>query len=333
MISVIVPVYNVESYLGQCLDSILAQTYRDIEIILVDDGSTDGCPQICDAYREKDSRVVVFHTENRGLASARNIGLEHAKGTYISYIDSDDWIELNTMEELLNASVQYNADIVVGMKSKEYIGQPQTTPNKEKQDRVFSGKDILPAFAKGLFGDEMWNKLYRRECFQDIKFPDGHNYEDVATTWKIMKTLAQNNGIIVALPEAFFHFRMRKSSISHTGSFHNIVDAWVAYDKKFEELVDFQEKLLPSCLRIIGKMWRKYISFTKAEKKEAAPVAAEMKEFSKKHFYQVMRGNYSLFYKMICMASLFNHSLVMYLCGYMDKLYSGRGSKKEKMFD
>ena len=263
MISVIVPIYNVEPYLVQCLDSILAQTYRDLEIILVDDGSTDGCAQICDTYREKDSRVVVFHTANRGLASARNIGLEYAKGAYISYIDSDDWIELSTMEKLLNTSVQFNADIVAGMRSTEYIGQSLTTQDKEKQDQVFCGKDILPAFVSGLFGDVMWNKLYRRECFQNIRFPDGHNYEDVATTWKIMKTIAQSSGIIVVLPETFFHFRMRKSSISHTGSFDNIVDAWLAYHKKYEELADYQEKLLPSYLMVIGKMWRKYITFSK----------------------------------------------------------------------
>ena len=333
LISVIVPVYNVESYLVQCLDSILAQTYQNLEIILVDDGSTDGCSQICNTYGEKDSRVVVFHSENRGLASARNLGLEYAKGDYISYIDSDDWIELNTMEELLNASVQFNADIVVGMRSTEYIGQSRTSQNNERQAQVFYEQDILTAFVNGLFGDVMWNKLYRRECFRDIRFPDGHNYEDVATTWKIMKTIAKRNGIIVVLPETFFHFRMRKSSISHTGSFDNIVDAWMAYYKKYEELVDYQDKLLPSCLMVTGKMWRKYISFSKAEKKEAAAVVTEMQEFSKKHFWQVIRGNYSLLCKMICTASLFRNSLVMHISGYMDKLYSGMRNEKERMFD
>ena len=148
-----------------------------------------------------------------------------------------------------------------------------------------------------------------------------------------MKTIAKRNGIIVVLPETFFHFRMRKSSISHTGSFDNIVDAWMAYYKKYEELVDYQDKLLPSCLMVTGKMWRKYISFSKAEKKEAAAVVTEMQEFSKKHFWQVIRGNYSLLCKMICTASLFRNSLVMHISGYMDKLYSGMRNEKERMFD
>ena len=114
MIIVIVPVYNVGPYIRRCLDSILAQTERDIEVILIDDGSTDGCGEICDGYARADGRVRVIHNENRGLAATRNTGLELANGEYISFIDSDDWIEPETFSELLKAASANGADIVAG---------------------------------------------------------------------------------------------------------------------------------------------------------------------------------------------------------------------------
>ena len=112
MISIIVPVYNVESYLRKCLDSILAQTYRDLEILVVDDGSTDGSGAICDEYAGKDDRIKVFHTENKGLSCARNLGLDSANGDWIGFVDSDDWIELDMYEVLLRKAEKTGADVV-----------------------------------------------------------------------------------------------------------------------------------------------------------------------------------------------------------------------------
>src|SRR5574344_122915 len=114
LVSIIVPVYKVEPYLKRCLDIILNQTYKNIEIILVDDGSPDKCPQICDEYAKKDNRIIVIHQENGGLSAARNTGLDIAKGEYISFVDSDDWVHLQYIEVLLTSALKENADIIIG---------------------------------------------------------------------------------------------------------------------------------------------------------------------------------------------------------------------------
>ena len=114
LISVIVPVYNVEKYLGKCVDSILAQTYENLEIILVEDGTKDNSGAICDAYAAKDSRIRVIHKENGGLSSARNAGMDIARGEYFGFVDSDDWIEPKMYETLLNLAEKYHADLVCG---------------------------------------------------------------------------------------------------------------------------------------------------------------------------------------------------------------------------
>ena len=120
MISVIIPVYNVEPYLRKCLDSIVNQTYRDLEILVVDDGSTDGSGAICDSYAEKDERVVVFHTENRGLSAARNLGLDNAKGEWINFLDSDDWMDSECFEFAISVAEDKKADLVFWGYVKEY---------------------------------------------------------------------------------------------------------------------------------------------------------------------------------------------------------------------
>ena len=111
LVSIIVPIYKVEPYLRRCLDSIVNQTYTNLEIILVDDGSPDGCPQICDEYAAKDNRRVVIHKENGGLSDARNAGLDSCKGEYVSFVDSDDWVDEKYIEILLNLATKENADV------------------------------------------------------------------------------------------------------------------------------------------------------------------------------------------------------------------------------
>ena len=122
LVSVIIPVYNVSRYLPQCFDSVISQTYRNLEIIVIDDGSTDDSGSICDQYAEKDDRIHVIHTDNRGLASARNLGLENVSGEYISFIDSDDWIEPQTIEMRIGAALETEADIVNARYCSEYMG-------------------------------------------------------------------------------------------------------------------------------------------------------------------------------------------------------------------
>ena len=175
MISVIVPVYKAEPYLRQCVDSILEQTYRDIEVILIDDGSPDKCGEICDEYAEKDNRVRTFHTENRGVSAARNLGISEAKGEYIGFVDSDDRIEPDMYEILLKRMQETGADIAqCGVLQYPGYGSEKSEP----EDEVLLRDDALKALIEFRLNSYAWNKLYNSRLFETVTFPDGMNYED-----------------------------------------------------------------------------------------------------------------------------------------------------------
>jgi glycosyltransferase involved in cell wall biosynthesis len=185
-ISVIIPVYKVEKYLRQCVDSVLAQTHSDLEVILVDDGSPDNCGAICDEYAEKDSRVKVIHKENGGQGSARNRGLDAATGEYIAFVDSDDWVDSDMYESLLKLLLEHDADIAEGSYRffRPWKNQNQTLecPNTQKVC-VWEGLQILERFYFGpdLFSDVavmVWNKLYKAQILRDLRFREGFIYED-----------------------------------------------------------------------------------------------------------------------------------------------------------
>ena len=150
LISVIIPVYNVEPYFRQCLNSVVGQTYEKLEILIIDDGSTDECGKICDEYAERDGRIKVFHTENRGLSAARNLGIDEAGGEYINFIDSDDWFELNAIETAVNAAIDSKADIVCFRYVKEYKNTRKVDSFAEYYEKtVFNGDEIIKEYCTG----------------------------------------------------------------------------------------------------------------------------------------------------------------------------------------
>lgn len=174
MISIIIPVYNVEKYLFRCVNSILSQTYSDIEIILVDDGSPDNSPELCDEIAQTDSRVVVIHKENGGLSSARNAGLDIAKGDYVFFIDSDDWLSSNTvLENFYKTAVKNNSSFVFGLlnSATENTIFPIRINNRYKRDDLF--------FLSNPYLFSAWNKLYKKKLFDNIRFELGRVNEDV----------------------------------------------------------------------------------------------------------------------------------------------------------
>lgn len=242
MISVIVPVYNVESYLGQCLDSILAQTYRDIELILVDDGSTDGCPQICDAYREKDNRVVVFHTENRGLSAARNLGLDHAHGEWIMFVDSDDWVEPDFCRLPYEAAVEHGADLVIFEMAIINL-HGHTISRDYQKSGIISAETAVECGHSAA-----WNKLYHRPLFTGIRYPIGQVAEDTAITHR----LVYKARTIVYLNNELYYYRKRKESISEKKDAALYYDLYKAYLQKYNDLLSFgypKEKLQQRLLK------------------------------------------------------------------------------------
>lgn len=214
LISVIVPIYKVEKYLNECIRSIINQTYHNLEIILVDDGSPDKCPEMCDDWAKKDGRIRVIHKENGGLSSARNAGLDICTGEYISFIDSDDWIDPYFYEVLLSEITKSESDIVMCAIIAEYSnGQRDKIPGLD-EDCIFSQEDLLHNFLyhqKHLCGGVV-DKLYRKEIFKNVRFPIGLNSEDRyvhAVTYSSINKFRYVNTVL-------YHYRKRENSICTT---------------------------------------------------------------------------------------------------------------------
>lgn len=217
-ISIIVPIYNVEEYLRESLDSIKAQTFSNWECILVDDGSSDKSPIICDEYSKKDPRFKVVHKSNGGVSSARNAGLASAHAELIGFVDPDDWIEPEMFETLYKLVTENDADIAqIGFK-KEYIGR-HSTKHFVKGRKVISGKEAFMEFAYDRIPNYLWNKLHRREIIT-CNFPVGRTFEDVYVYGEWFKNVRR----MVLDPTPLYHYRMRKGSIVHGNASKNRYD-------------------------------------------------------------------------------------------------------------
>ena len=216
-LSIIVPVYNVEPYLPRCIDSILAQTFTDFELILVNDGSPDRCPQICDAYAAQDSRIKVIHKENGGLSDARNAGLDIACGEYIGFVDSDDWIEPTMYEKMLGHAEQKLADIVTcGINFLDQNNCSIGDWRDVKEDILSSGhailRDLFPYQYRNIL-PTVNNKIYKRKIFQELRFPLGFLYEDLHI---MIDTLAQTNQIVILRDNYYNYSATRPGSITNS---------------------------------------------------------------------------------------------------------------------
>ncbi len=188
LISVIVPVYKVEKYLQQCVESLLAQTYKYLEILLVDDGSPDTCGQMCDNYALSDSRIKVLHKKNGGLSDARNVALDVAKGQYVMFVDSDDWVEPDFCQRAIEAAITHQADCVAFGFKKIYGEQDGRTNEvwKEEQEGFVAATGMMQRIIRNGFPlDYAWNKIYKRELFDGIRYPKGKLYEDIAVNYLI----------------------------------------------------------------------------------------------------------------------------------------------------
>lgn len=217
-LSIIVPVYNVEPYLRRCIDSILAQTFTDFELILVDDGSPDNCPAICDEYAEKDSRIVVIHKENGGQADARNAGLDIAKGEFIGFVDSDDFIHRQTYEIALKIAEKYNADIVqwpwIEFFSLNEISVDMDSSSTVTVQEIINESNIAESYYPKIcykVNAAVWNKLYVREIFDNIRFPKGLIYEDFHVTLPTLDAAKK----LVFIEEKLYYYYQRPESTMH----------------------------------------------------------------------------------------------------------------------
>lgn len=214
LVSVIVPVYNVEAYLGRCVDSILAQTYGNLEVILVDDGAKDRSGVICDEYAARDSRVKVIHKENGGLSSARNAGIDAARGDYLEFVDSDDWIEPDAVESMLSLALEHKTELAVAGRYdvKATTGRKKVGLCPPKTE-VISGEEMVSRiFRWDNCDSSACDKLYARRLFREIRFPYGVVCEDVPIMYKIVL----DAGRVALLSKPVYNYFHRSGSLSFT---------------------------------------------------------------------------------------------------------------------
>ena len=209
MVSIVIPVYNVEKYLKDCVNSVISQTYADLQIILVDDGSTDSSGNICDAFAEKDERIHVIHKKNGGLSDARNAGTSASKGEFIFYLESDDYLENDALQVLLRTQDQHRADVVVGNYFYTYDDREDIAENKEQ---VLDKATSIERLMSGEIQTFTWGKLVRAEIAKKHKFPAGLLFEDHFWTHLVF----QDSNIIACIPQPLVHYRQRQNSISYT---------------------------------------------------------------------------------------------------------------------
>lgn len=209
LISIIVPVYKVEKYLDKCIESIVGQTYKNLEIILVDDGSPDNCPAMCDLWAQKDGRIKVIHKLNGGLSSARNAGLDISCGNFVMFVDSDDWIDESTVQSLL--AISEDADIIMCGFSIEY--EDGTTFQENSGNKKLEGSDILGEFILDNIRPEAWGKLYRLDLFSETRFDETIKYaEDLDMNYRLMKKASK----FISTDESLYHYIRRAGSITST---------------------------------------------------------------------------------------------------------------------
>lgn len=229
LITVIVTAYNIEKYLPRCVESLLAQTYQKMELILIDDGSDDGTPRLCDGYAQKYDFISVIHRENGGPAAARNTGLEIARGDYIGYVDGDDWVEADMYEKMLDACLDTGAQIAICTYRQVGEGAEEIHPTGSRLE--LSREETLELYINGdpqyHIYHSVWSKLFERNVIRDIRFPEGRKSEDIMyTTWALTRATK-----CVFLDTPYYNYMVdRKDSIMnsrlHERRFQDEIPFW-----------------------------------------------------------------------------------------------------------
>lgn len=291
MISVIIPVYNTAPYLRQCVDSLLNQTYKDIEVFLIDDGSTDSSGKICDEYAGEDDRVTVIHQSNQGVSAARNAALKYIKGEWVSFIDSDDWTETTMFEKLIKLAVKTKADIVacdLFDEKKSYAKYRNYWNVVEKQtELVFEDQDrLLYGFA---YSPVLWNKLLKTDLLHDIQFSTKCRYGEDSL---FLSDAAIRAKRISCLGEPLYHYRSERDGNVVSASFDDkLLDVIHSYDEICEKLTAYEADMAIGQLVYSASL---QVIFKLPLSESAELYYKELKRFIKKYKSRVkmLRPNY-----------------------------------------
>ena len=242
LVSIIVPVYNVEKYLDTCVSSIVKQSYVNIEIILVDDGSTDSSSILCDTWKKKDNRIIVIHKSNGGQSEARNVGLLNASGEFVIFIDSDDYISSDHVEELVTAITNTKSDIVCARAQAFFDNKSSRVEKKEKRNS--SSFDGNMAIKKMLYeqgvSSSLWVKIYKRALFESIGFPVGRIYEDLFTVYKLFYRCKK----VTIIDKTIYYYRIRIDSTIGKFDSRKNNDLLIAS----KEIYEFVNKNIPNVI-------------------------------------------------------------------------------------
>lgn len=331
-ISVIVPIYRVEKYLKKCIDSILNQTYKNIEVILVNDGSPDRCGEICNKYAQLDKRIKVIHKENGGLSSARNAGLRIASGDYVSFVDSDDWIEPHMYEILIKNVIDYDAQISCGgvsdlLEQEDLYSIIKSTFNGNVEVYLDNKEEAIKRFLSSPWA--AWGKLYHRSIHQDIFFPEGEINEDEA----IALSLLQRCDKVVYTNESLYNYIKHPNSITTTSFSRNKLD-WHKHckqdlefiEKKYINLVEYaHERYIRSIMWSIRSM----ISSKDNFELEISSFIQELKKNSKKiRDNQLICSKEKFWINILIYGSIFNRGTIFKILFTLNlKRYGGDYNK------
>lgn len=282
LISVIAPVYKVEKYLEKCIESIVNQTYRNLEIVLIDDGSPDNCPAICDNWSKKDNRIKVIHKKNGGLSDARNAGMEISTGEYIAFVDSDDWIESHYIEYLYQAIQETNAEISA-CEVREVIDGEAAEPVLDEPlvFRENSPKEAIEELLKGCgFRAVAWNKLYKRSLLEGERFEVGRLHEDEFFSYRILDKAS----VLAFVDIPLYNYRQRLGSIMTTFTVYHL-DALDAYlcrlkllERKYPDLASRDKvTICKSCINFYSEILSKSCDDKSVAKKRIKKCRAQIK--------------------------------------------------------
>ena len=279
LVSIIVPVYKVEQYLKRCMDSILNQTYKNIEVILVNDGSPDNCPVLCDEYAKIDSRVRVIHKENGGLSSARNVALDSVKGDYIFFVDSDDWLALDTLE-VLNEYLEKDYDMISFQRT--YLTEEKVVEKGEKNPKDMDVSQYIDASFLGRYDFFVTTKIFKTEVFNNIRFLEGRNYEDL----EIMHRLFLNMKKVVGLDYfLYYYWKGNEGAITNTITMKNIKDHYLSANEIYQACRKYLEDRGKDSSNIVAwykvEMAQLYIDYLKSADNDAELFSKIKREIGK----------------------------------------------------
>lgn len=241
LVSIIVPIYKVEKELDRCVQSILKQTYKNIELILVDDGSPDQCPEMCDKYAKRDKRIVTIHKKNGGLSDARNAGLDIAQGEYVAFIDSDDWVSENFIEDLIHNLKDTEADIsICGYIIIDDMEKMRSYTVKKEREVLEHEDSIRELFSQKKFNCMVCTKLYKKELFDKIRFPKGKLFEDIAISLPLFERCER---CVITNKKMYYYFQRQegivnskftKQKLDMLEFSHRMVDYSHKHDHKYD---------------------------------------------------------------------------------------------------